>query len=155
MSGIRKLRYAEVAPDHKNEYEGFEYFKHPVVPKGTADQCAVSVYEVPPGKSAYPYHSHTSNEETFYILQGTGSVKTPEGLIEVAPGDFLFFPADESGAHQITNTSATEMLVYIDFDTENKIDVCFYPDSGKVGIWGKRANMVFRVADRKGYYEGE
>ena len=155
MSGIRKIRYEEVVPDHKNEHKGFEYFKHSMVPKGAANQCAVSVYQVPPGKSAYPYHSHTNNEESFYILQGTGLVKTPDGLIEVSSGDFLFFPADESGAHQITNVSETEMLVYIDFDTENRIDVAFYPDSGKVGIWGQHTNMLFRVADRTGYYEGE
>ena len=155
MSAIQKVRYTEVTAEHKNEHEGFEYFKHPLVPKGAAKQCAVSVYEIPPGKTAYPYHSHTMNEESFYILQGKGVVRTPNGVLEVAPGDFLFFPADESGAHLITNPSETETLVYIDFDTENSIDVAFYPDSGKIGVWGQNTNMVFRVADRAGYYEGE
>lgn len=43
MSGIRKTWYEEVVPDHKNEHKEFEYFKHPMVPKGAANQCAVSV----------------------------------------------------------------------------------------------------------------
>lgn len=155
MSGIRKIRYEEVVPDHKNEHKGFEYFKHSMVPKGAANQCAVSVYQVPPGKSAYPYHSHTNNEESFYILQGTGLVKTPDGLIEVSPGDFLFFPADESGAHKITNTSETEMLVYLDFDTSNRVDAALYPDSGKIGIARGKAYAFFRLTDKVDYYDGE
>lgn len=155
MSDVKKVRFAEVVAEHKNEHEGYEYFKHPIVPKGGARQCAVSVYEIPPGKSAYPYHSHTMNEECFYILKGKGVVRTPNGGTEVEPGDFLFFPADESGAHKITNPSETETLVYIDFDTENELDAAFYHDSGKVGIWGRNTSMVFRVADRAGYHDGE
>ena len=139
---------------HKNEHEGYEYFREHIVPRDAAEQCVVSAYRLPPGKAAYPYHWHTQNEEVFYILSGTGTLKTPAGERQVSAGEFLFFPANASGAHKLTNTGGEE-LIYIDFDTQNAIDACVYPDSGKIGVWGKGINQVFRAEDRVGYYEGE
>lgn len=154
MDELLKVRLEDVPQKHKNEYEGYEYYKRDLVPKG-AHQCAISVYEIPPGKSAYPYHYHTKNEEAFYILKGTGLLKTASGDQEVTAGDFLFFPANEKGAHKLTNTSKNEMLVYLDFDTHNDIDVCFYPDSGKIGVWGKNINQLYKVNQKVEYYDGE
>jgi len=114
----------------------------------------VSLYEIPPGKSAYPYHYHTQNEECFYILSGSGSLRTPEGERPVQAGEFLFFPAGEQGAHKLTNTGDVN-LVYLDYDAEHEIDVAFYPDSGKIGIWGMGINQVYKTEDQVGYYEGE
>jgi uncharacterized cupin superfamily protein len=140
---------------HKSEHEGYEYFRRDLVPPGRAHQCAVSIYEIPPGKSAYPYHYHVKNEESFYILSGTGALRTHSGERTVSAGDFMFFPANEKGAHKLTNASDTEMLVYIDFDTRNDLDVCLYPDSGKVGIWGKGVNQVHKVGNQVDYFLDE
>jgi len=67
----------------------------------------------------------------------------------------IFFPANEKGAHKLTNHSLTEKLVYIDFDTYNDLDVAFYPDSGKVGIWGMDVSQVHKTENSVPYYEGE
>ena len=155
MGDIIHIKAAEAAGKYKSEHEGYEYLKRELVPKGYAEKCAVSLYELQPGKSAYPYHYHTRNEETFYIISGTGSLRTPSGDRKVSAGDFIYFPADESGAHKLTNTSESDLLVYLDFDTHNQIDVAFYPDSGKLGVWGKNTNQLYRVSDRVDYYEGE
>jgi len=109
----------------------------------------------PPKKTAYPYHYHMKSEEVFYILSGKGLLKTPDGEKTVTAGDYIFFPANENGAHKLTNISDTETLVYLDFDTYNDIDVAFYPDSGKVGIWGKNINQLYKIKDQVGYYDGE
>lgn len=154
MDEILKVRLEDVPQKHKNEHEGYEYYKHELVSKG-AHQCAILVYEIPPGKSAYPYHYHTMNEEAFYILKGTGILKTASGDQQVTAGDFLFFPANEKGAHKLTNTSDTEPLVYLDFDTHNEIDVAFYPDSGKIGVWGKNINQLYKMNQKVDYYDGE
>jgi len=95
------------------------------------------------------------SEEVFYILSGKGLLKTPDGEKTVTAGDYIFFPANENGAHKLTNISDTETLVYLDFDTYNDIDVAFYPDSGKVGIWGKNINQLYKIKDQVGYYDGE
>ena len=70
-------------------------------------------------------------------------------------GDLLFFPANANGAHKLTNSSDTEPLIYLDFDTMNEIDITTYPDSDKIAIWGADTNRVFRNADQVNYYDGE
>lgn len=140
---------------HRDLHEGYEYYRRDLVPWDMAGQCTVALYEIPPGKSAYPYHYHVKNEETFYILRGQGILKTPDGERLVGAGEFVFFPANESGAHKLTNSSGSEMLVYLDFDTSNDLEVAFYPDSGKLGIWGKDINRLYRTDQSVDYYQGE
>ena len=138
-----------------NDHEGYEYTRKVFVRRSEANGCVVNIFEIPPHQSAFPYHYHHNNEETFFILSGEGILRTPEGERTVKAGDLLFFPANASGAHKLTNSSDTEKLVYIDFDTVNEIDVTVYPDSDKIAIWGKDTNRVFRNADQVDYYDGE
>lgn len=152
---ILHANIGELPQKHKAEHEGYEYIRRDFVPRFAAKQCVAAVYEIPPGKSAYPYHYHTMNEEIFYIISGSGVLRTPDGKRRVAAGDLLFFPADERGAHKLTNDSAKEKLVYLDVDTANPLDVSAYPDSGKIGVWGMGVNKVFRTADEVDYYDGE
>ncbi len=140
---------------HKAGPEGYGYDRRDFVGMHQAANTLVRIYEIEPGKSAYPYHYHLKNEETFFILHGTGLLRTPEGERTVRPGDLMFFPPDESGAHKLTNTSDTETLVYLDFDVVHELDVAVYPDSGKIGIWGMDTNRVYRLDDDVDYYDGE
>ena len=155
MKEILILNTKDAPISHKNEHAKYEYGKRSIVPHRFAEQCKVFVYEVPPKKAAYPYHYHLKNEEVFYIISGQGLLKTPAGDKEVSAGDFCFFPANENGAHKLINTSETEMLAYIDFSTENDIDIAFYPDSGKIGVWGKNVNQVYKTSHQAEYYDGE
>ena len=43
----------------------------------------------------------------------------------------------------------------IDFDVIHDLDVTVYPDSGKIGVWGKQVNKVYHLDDDMDYYEGE
>lgn len=140
---------------HKNEHPDYDYRRYMAVKPNDGQQCCVSLYEIPPGKSNYPYHHHEDNEEVFYIMSGAGVLKTHEGDRAVSAGDIIFCPATEKGAHKLTNTSQTETLVYIDFDTQNSPNVTFYPDSNKIGIYGAGFSKVFRDSDDVDYYEGE
>lgn len=155
MSEIKHAKIEDIPASHKCDHEGYEYFRRKFVPFGAAGNTLVSVYEIPPGKSAYPYHFHYKNEETFCILSGEGILKTPEGERKVGPGELLFFPAGPEGAHKITNSSETEMLTYIDFDVVHDIDVAVYPDSDKIGIWGMGINKIYPQNADVDYYDGE
>lgn len=155
MSKIKHSRIEDIAASHKCEHEDFEYYRRKFVPIGGAKNTLVSVYEIPPQKSAYPYHYHHKNEETFYILSGEGILKTPEGERKVAAGDLLFFPTGPEGAHKLINSSETENLVYIDFDVVHDIDIAVYPDSDKIGVWGMGINKIFPQSGDVDYYEGE
>lgn len=155
MSEILHRTPEELPAEHKNKHPGYEYHKREFVKRGYAEGCVASIYEIPPGKSAYPYHFHVKNEEVFYIISGKGRLKTPAGEKAVAAGDLLFFPANENGAHKLTNTSESELLVYLDFSTAHDVDVALYPDSGKIAVWGKGTNKVFKTDSSVDYYEGE
>lgn len=155
MKTIKHLKAADIETQHKDLHPGYEFIRRSFLPQGEAKRCVVAIYEIPPGKSAFPYHYHVKNEEVYYILSGTGLLKTPEGDKTVCQGEFLYFPANESGAHKLTNTSKSEPLTYIDFDTQSDLEVAVYPDSGKIGIWGMDINEVYCRSDEKDYYEGE
>lgn len=152
---IRHMHISELPAKVKAEHAGYEYVRRNFVKRGESANTLVSVYEIPPGKAAYPYHYHLKDEETFFILSGEGVLKTPEGERRVAAGDLLFFPAGSEGAHKLTNTSDREKLVYIDFDVIHDLDVAVYPDSGKIGVWGKGINRVYSMDGDVDYYEGE
>ena len=113
MSEIKHSKIEEIPVSHKCDHEGYEYFRRKFIPFGGAQNTLVSVYEIPPGKAAYPYHFHHKNEETFYIPSGEGVLKTPDGERKVKAGEMLFFPTGPEGAHKLTNSSETEMLTYM------------------------------------------
>ena len=155
MSKIRHCKIDQIPASHKCEHEGYEYFRRKFVPFGAAKNTHVCVYEIPPGKAAYPYHYHCKTEETFYIISGIGTLRTPEGEKQVAAGELIFFPAGEAGAHKLTNASDAENLVYLDFDVTHELDVAVYPDSDKIGIWGMGINQIFPTSADVDYYHGE
>lgn len=155
MDNFKHISIDQLPVRHVCDHERYEYFRKTFVRRSEARQCVVNVFEIPPMKSAFPYHYHRNNEETFYIISGHGILRTPEGERAVHAGDLLFFPATEQGAHQLSNSSAIENLVYIDFDTANEIDITVYPDSNKIGIWGKEINQLYRIKDQVDYYDGE
>ena len=152
---MKHSKMEDLPASHKCEHEGYEYHRRKFLSFGEAKNSLVSIYEIPPGKSAYPYHYHHKNEETFYILSGEGILKTPEGERTVSTGDLLFFPTGPEGAHKLTNCSATENLVYLDFDVVHDIDIAVYPDSDKIGIWGKGINKIYPQNSNVDYYDGE
>lgn len=155
MSEIKHCKAEDVPAGHKCEHEGYEYFRRKIVPFGSAKNTVVSIYEIPPGKAAYPYHYHHKNEETFYILSGEGLLRTPDGERKVTAGEFLFCPTGAQGAHKLTNCSETEDLVYIDFDVVHDVDVAVYPDSQKIGVWGMGINELYPRDASVDYYAGE
>ena len=155
MSEIKHESIGNIPKSHKNEHEGYEYYRRKFVPFGVAKNALVSVYEIPPKKVAYPYHYHHNNEETFYIISGEGILRTPNGERKVSAGDLLFFPTGAEGAHKLTNSSETENLVYIDFDVVHDVDITIYPDSEKIGVWGMGINKLYPQASEVDYYDGE
>jgi uncharacterized cupin superfamily protein len=155
MSEIKHAKIDELMSRHRCDHDAYEYYRKDFVPWGYAEKSMISVYEIPPLKSAYPYHYHHKNEETFYIISGEGMLKTPQGDRKVSAGELLFFPANSEGAHKLTNSSETEKLVYIDFDVIHDLDVTVYPNSNKIGVWGKGVNKVYKLKADTDYYDGE
>jgi uncharacterized cupin superfamily protein len=149
-------RKESLTPKHKAGSPPFEYLKYEVTERGQGHQCYVCLYELPPGKAGYPYHYHAANTEVFYIISGNGEVITPEGARPVTAGDVIVCPPDKTGAHKLVNTSMTELLCYLDCATTNSPDVCYYPDSNKVGVIVKgQGSAFFDEGAAVDYYKGE
>jgi uncharacterized cupin superfamily protein len=96
-----------------------------------------------------------NSDEVFYIIKGSGILKTPDGDREIKAGDIIVCPAGENSSHKIINTSQTEYLTYLDVDSKRTTDVVYYPDSDKIGILANGKGMVFKSNSTVGYYEGE
>ena len=144
----------DIEPEHV-DHGNYGYLKRLAVPR-QGNQCTVAVMEIPPGKSAYTYHFHAGVTEVFFILSGTGMLRTGQGDTPVKPGDMVVCPPGAAGAHQITNPSKTETLRYVDFDTTSPVDAPFYPDTGKISvIIDGDITGPFRLDSEVGYYDGE
>jgi len=126
-----------------------------------ADKLGYSFYAVPPGKTAFPYHSHASNEEMIYILEGAGVLRFAEEELDVCAGTVIACPPGAEFPHQLINTGA-EDLRYLVVSTMAFPDVCEYSDSNKIGAYATAA-VGSRVGHRAlylknakvDYYDGE
>ena len=67
-------------------------------------------------------------------------------------GDLIFFEEGEKSAHQLYNHSE-DACVYLDILTTPEIDVCEYPDSGKINILPDRD--IFEKSSKVEYFKGE
>jgi len=113
---------------------------------------------VQPGKRSCPFHSHRAEEEMFFIVRGTGTLRYGNESRKVRAGDFICCPVGgPETAHQIVNDSDAE-LAYISVSTMMPAEVCEYPDSGKIGAYGSGENRLrhMTMADASvDYWEGE
>src|SRR3989441_6178895 len=71
----------------------------------------VEILRIPPGKTPYPYHLHSSQWEFYHIISGAGLVRHQEGTTEVKAGDAFLFKPDEP--HQMINHTSEDLIVYV------------------------------------------
>ena len=127
----------DIKPITIENYDGKNAFMaKPVIPWEDVSSCSVAFIEVPVGKCSYINHWHNIAEEVFYIISGQGKLRTYCGEKDVKAGDMLCFPAGVKGVHAISNSSATEPLIYIDFAANPKTDIAIAPDTNQAWIYG-------------------
>lgn len=133
----------------------YEYDRYKFIKGEDGFKSNIAFLRLPPKKAAFPLHYHEYSEETFYIISGEGVLETKEGKQEVKTGDIIFFPTGSEGMHKLTNNSAVEDLLYIDFDTYVPLDITYYPGKDKIGIFGEHYTGVLRKTSAVDLYEGE
>ena len=62
-----------------------------------------------------PYHYHEVCEHFYFIIKGTGSVETEEGIREVGPGTLVFFPPEVK--HRLRGITD---LFYFEYQSPNR-----------------------------------
>jgi uncharacterized cupin superfamily protein len=85
--------------------EKFGYRRKSLGSAAGGEELGCSLYEVPPGRRAWPYHYHLANEEAIYVLEGSGTLRIGGEEILVSEGDYVALPARAEGAHQLVNSS--------------------------------------------------
>lgn len=123
------------------------------------ERLGLSLWEIPPGEAAYPYHFHLTEEELVLVLSGRPSLRTPAGWRELEQGEVVAFLRGEAGGHQLVNRTG-QTVRFLAFSTSGEPDVVMYPDSGKVGAFerlpeGGGLRTMFRLGDVVDYYDGE
>jgi uncharacterized cupin superfamily protein len=150
--------------EEQSHGEKFGYRRKQLGSAAGGEKLGCSLYEVPPGRRAWPYHYHLANEEAIYVLEGSGILRVGGEEVQVSKGDYVALPARSEAAHQLVN-SFEAVLRYLCFSTMVEPDVMVYPDFGKIGILGgaapggpkeKRTLSKFLRSDAEvGYYDGE
>lgn len=113
---------------------------------------------LPPGKVQCPFHSHRAEEEMFLILAGSGTLRFGDMTYPLRVHDVIACPTGgPEVAHQIVNTGDVD-LVYLAVSTLAQVEICEYPDSGKISVYSPGdmgLRHVFSKADEVDYYAGE
>src|SRR4051812_16877333 len=110
----------------------------------------VEICRIPPGKTPYPYHSHSAQWEFYHVISGKGIVRHKDGITPIVSGDAFIFEPDQP--HQITNDSSEDLLLYVVAD--NPIgESCHYPDSGKWLVRSPERRLI--RSEPHEYYDGE
>jgi len=107
-----------------------------------------------PGKRSCPYHYHLAQEEMFVILQGSGSLRVAGEMLPVRAGDVVVIPPGPEYPHQFVNTSDAPMH-YLSISTQERPELCYYPDSDKIGAYAKGHRVMLRRAESLDYWDGE
>ena len=137
---------------------GYEADYLSIAPLIGASRIGATIYSLGPGQSNCPYHYEYPDEEWLVVLEGTLTVRTPDGDHEVAAGEAVCFPEGPDGAHKLTNRTDSPVRLLM-LSTKNNPGVAVYPDSDKIGVWPVRGGgpdkiMVRRESDVD-YWDGE
>ncbi|TMA13272.1 MAG: cupin domain-containing protein [Deltaproteobacteria bacterium] len=124
-----------------------------------AKKLGYSFFAVPPGKAAFPFHLHHTNEEMIYIFEGEGILRLGKDEVQVSGGTFIAFPPGADHPHQLINTSNRD-LRYLCVSTMEYPEIAEYPDSDKIGTYVTGASdggfrALYRKEANVSYYDGE
>ncbi len=119
-----------------------------------ARKLGAAVDTVPPGQRACPYHYHLAQEEMFVMLAGEGHLRVAGEMLPVCAGDVIFIPPGPEYPHQLINTSA-QPIRYLSISTQERPEVCHYPDSGKTAAFAPGVRLVQRAEANLDYWDGE
>lgn len=118
--------------DVEQGQQGYSWRRARIGRQAGAERLGASLFELPSGEAAFPYHLHLANEELLIVIAGTPDLRTPAGWRRLAAGEVVAFPLGERGAHQLLNRSEEPARFLIVSEMVGP-EVLFYPDSGKVG----------------------
>lgn len=102
-----------------------------------------------PGAISALRHRHTRQDEFVYIIEGTPTLVTDEGEMQLAPGMCAGFPAGGT-AHMLENRSNGD-VVYLEVGDRTPGDSATYPDDDLVAAMDDNGQWRFTHKDGSPY----
>jgi uncharacterized cupin superfamily protein len=142
----------------RDELDGFRAQRARIGRQLGTERIGLSLWVLPAGQAAYPYHFHLTEEEVLVLLEGDLALRTPAGWQRLRSGDAVRFPTGEEGAHQLVNDGDGDAR-FLSISTHGQPDVVLYPDEGKLGATertpdGSGLALYFKLGDGVEYYDG-
>ena len=154
----RVVNLDELPLEQGSQGDKFAWSSARIGPSLGAKDLGYSYDVVPPGKRSCPFHSHHAEEEMFFIVRGRGTLRYGNESRPIRAGDVICCPTGGAEtAHQIVNDSDEE-LAYLSVSTNMPAEVCEYPDSNKVGAYGRsetRLRHMTEASAKVDYWKGE
>jgi uncharacterized cupin superfamily protein len=145
---VRRVNLLRPEYDHSSEREGYRWRAARVGGQIGAERIGGSLYELGEGEKTFPYHLHHGMEEWLIVVDGSPTLRTPEGERELRRGDVVCFPPGPAGAHQVRGPGTVLLL-----SANRAPETVEYLDSGKVAA--RPPGRIFRASDAVDYWEGE
>jgi uncharacterized cupin superfamily protein len=127
-------------------------------------------YELPPGKTGFPFHFHSALEEAIYVLEGEGTLRIGKDEVAIGKGDYVAMPPGPDYCHALTNRGQAPLryLCMSGSAIPMTLDIIAYPDSRKLALaaglepgkaaWRENAWIFKLIKDDQpevGYFDDE
>jgi GST-like protein len=93
-------------------------------------RTGISRARIPPCGESFAYHAHLREEEWLYILSGRARARIAGDEVELAPGDFVAFPAPQA-PHLLANPFDEDCIYLMGGERTGAPDVLHYPELDK------------------------
>src|SRR5436190_1053792 len=110
----------------------------------------VEICRIPPGKTPYPYHSHSAQWEFYHVISGRGVARDKDGTTPIEAGDAFIFPPDEP--HQLINNDSEDLVLYVVAD--NPIGESSYFHDSRKWLVRSPERAIIR-SENLDYFDGE
>ncbi len=109
----------------------------------------VNLTRLAPGGESALLHRHSKQDEFIYILEGTPTLVTDAGEVQLRPGMCAGFPA-QGAAHQLVNRSSAD-VVYLEIGDRTPGDEGSYPNDDIQAALDADGKWSFTHKDGRSY----
>jgi len=89
--------------------------------------------------AASPFHLHENCEHFYFIIEGKGTVETPEGVRPVEPGSMVFIPPEAKHRLRASDTG----LFYFEFQAPNRFKTTILDGTPDDLVWNRVDGKVW------------
>ena len=138
---VTRNEIAKMAGEDKRHFlnSDAQYLQKPLGDIAGLTKLGFHLIEVPIGSASCAFHRHICEEECIYILEGTGTARIGDTVLQVVAGDFIAYPAGGE-AHDLRNTGSS-LLKCINVGQRLDFDIVDYPE---------QARRLYRANGEKG-----